>query len=132
MWSFVNSKNNQIYIWLAIDRNTRQIVGCFICDTTRKSARKLWDSLPEVYQQNAIAYTDFWQAYKTVILLNNHRAVVKETGLTNHIERLNNTFASRLYGSNRIFYHDSQTLSRHSRTATEGENITLNNSLSSK
>ncbi len=39
-----------------------------------------------------IAYTDFWQAYKTVILPKLHRAVGKETGLTNHIERLNNTF----------------------------------------
>ncbi len=37
------------------------------------------------------AYTDFWQAYKTVIPPERHRAVGKETGLTNHIERLNNT-----------------------------------------
>ncbi len=62
MWSFVDSKNNQVYIWLAIDKKTRQIVGCFIGDRTRKSARQLWESLPEIYQQNSIAYTDFWQA----------------------------------------------------------------------
>ena len=68
MWSFVDSKKNDVYIWLAIDRNSREIVGCFVGDRTRKSARKLWASLPELYQKYAIAYTDFWQVYKTVRL----------------------------------------------------------------
>ncbi|MDZ4872078.1 MAG: hypothetical protein CLLPBCKN_001466 [Chroococcidiopsis cubana SAG 39.79] len=44
-WSFVNSKKNEVYIWLAIDRDSRKIVGCFVGDRTRKSARQLWDSL---------------------------------------------------------------------------------------
>ena len=30
MWSFVDSKKNPVYIWLAIDRNSRKIVGCFV------------------------------------------------------------------------------------------------------
>jgi insertion element IS1 protein InsB len=96
MWSFVEGKRNEIYIWLAIDRDTREIVGCFVGDRTRKSARQLWASLPNVYQECAIAYTDFWQAYKTVIPHERHRAVGKETGQTNHIERLNNTFRQRV------------------------------------
>jgi transposase-like protein len=61
MWSFVERKKNEIYIWLAIDRNSRKIIGCYIGDRTRKSAHKLWASLPKVYQQSAFAYTDFWQ-----------------------------------------------------------------------
>jgi len=96
MWSFVDSKKNEIYIWLAIDRDSRKIVGCFVGDRTRKSARKLWASLPEIYQQSAFVYTDFWQAYKIVIPHKRHRAIGKETGLTNHIERLNNTFRQRV------------------------------------
>lgn len=96
MWSFVDSKKNEIYIWLAIDRDTREIVGCFVGSRTRQSARQLWASLPAVYRQYAIAYTDFWQAYQTVIPRKRHRAVGKETGQTNHIERLNNTFRQRI------------------------------------
>ena len=46
-------------------------------------------SLPTVYQQCAVAYTDFWQAYKTLIPAKEHRDVNKETGQTNRIERLN-------------------------------------------
>ena len=38
LWSFINSKKNEVYIWLAIDRDSRKIVGCFIGDRTRKSA----------------------------------------------------------------------------------------------
>ena len=58
-WSFVDSKENEYYIWLAIDRDTREIVVCFVGDRTRKSARQLWASLPDIYQQCAVAYTDF-------------------------------------------------------------------------
>jgi insertion element IS1 protein InsB len=96
MWSFVASKKNAFYIWLAIDRDTREIVGCYVGDRTRQSARKLWGSLPGIYRQCAVAYTDFWQSYKTVIPNKRHRAVGKETGQTNHIERLNNTFRQRI------------------------------------
>ncbi len=49
-------------------------------------------SLPGVYRQCAVAYTDFWESYKTVIPSKRHRPVGKETGQTNHIERLNIAF----------------------------------------
>jgi IS1 family transposase/transposase-like protein len=113
MWSFVFSKKNEVYIWLAIDRNSRKIVGCYIGDRTRKSARKLWASLPEIYQQSAFAYTDFWQAYKTVIPHKRHRAVGKETGLTNHIERLNNTLRQRVSRLVRASLSFSKKLNNH-------------------
>jgi len=113
LWSFVNSKKNEVYIWLAIDHNSRKIVGCYIGDRTRKSARKLWADLPEIYQQSAFAYTDFWQAYKTVIPPKRHRAVGKETGLTNHIERLNNTFRPRVSRLVRQSLSFSKKLNNH-------------------
>ncbi len=59
LWSFVNSKKNDVYIWLAIDRDSRKIVGCFVGDRTRKSARQLWASLPDVYQRSTVAYSRF-------------------------------------------------------------------------
>ena len=39
------------WIWLGIDRGTREIVGVFVGDRSRQSAKKLWDSLPGVYRQ---------------------------------------------------------------------------------
>lgn len=96
LWSFVGSKKNTVYIWLSIDRYTREIVGCFIGDRTRKLACQLWASLPGIYRHCAVVYTDFWQPYKKVIPASRHRAVGKEAGQTNPIERFNNTFRQRL------------------------------------
>ena len=113
MWSFIGSKKNAVYIWLAIDRYTREIVGRFIGDRTRKSARQLWASLPGVYRQCAVAYTDFWQSYEKVIPSNRHRAVGKGTGQTNHIERLNNAFRQRLSRLVRKSLSFSKKLNNH-------------------
>jgi len=61
----------------------------------KATARKLWASLPGVYRQCAITYTDFWEAYAAVLPSKRHRAVGKESGQTNHIERFNNTLRQR-------------------------------------
>jgi IS1 family transposase len=85
LWSFVNYKINKVWIWIVIDRKTRRILACYLGDRTRKSAQKLWDSLPERYRQNSTCYTDFWQAYKKVIPDSQHRPVGKESRETNHM-----------------------------------------------
>ncbi len=85
MWSFVGNKDNKQWIWLAIDRDTREITGVHVGDRSRTGAQDLWNSLPPVYRQCSVCYTDFRDAYKTVIPVRRHKAVGKETGLTNHI-----------------------------------------------
>lgn len=60
LWSFVDNKGNQQWVWLALDINTREIVGVYISNRDKTAAWKLWDSLPPVYRQCALAYTDFW------------------------------------------------------------------------
>jgi len=96
MWSFVSNKENKKWLWLAIDRDTREVVGMAVGDRSRKTAQELWDSLPGVYRQCAVSYTDFWDAYKTIFPSKRHRSVAKKTGLTNHIERLNCTLRQRI------------------------------------
>jgi len=96
MWSFVNNKGNKQWIWLAMDRNTREIVGVYVGSRDKTGAQGLWDSLPPVYRQCAIAYTDFWEAYASVFPSKRHRPVGKETGKTNHIERFNCTMRQRI------------------------------------
>jgi IS1 family transposase/transposase-like protein len=96
MWSFVGNKKNKQWIWLAIDRDTREIIGVYVGDRSRDGAQSLWNSLPPVYRQCAVCYTDFWAAYETIIPSKRHRAVGKETGQTNHIERFNNTMRQRI------------------------------------
>ncbi|WP_456297634.1 IS1 family transposase [Dactylococcopsis salina] len=96
MWSFVGSKRNKVWIWLAIDSLTHKLSVFKKRDRDRAAARKLWDSLPPVYRQCATCYTDFWEAYQGILPTKRHQAVGKETGQTNHIERFNNTLRQRV------------------------------------
>lgn len=96
LWSFVNNKGNKQWVWLAIDADTREIIGCHIGERSRESAVALWQSIPAVYRQCAKVYTDFWQAYVNVIPSKRHEAVGKDSGLTSYIERLNNTLRQRI------------------------------------
>lgn len=96
LWSFVGDKGNKQWVWLALDADTREIIGCQVGDRSRASARQLWQSLPAVYRQCAKVYTDYWEAYETVIPSTRHFAVGKESGLTSYIERLNNTMRQRV------------------------------------
>ena len=96
MWSFVNDKGNKQWIWLALDVVTREIIGVHVGDRSEQGARQLWNSLPGVYRQCAIAYTDFWDVYGTVFPEKRHKAVGKETGKTSYIERFNCTLRQRV------------------------------------
>ena len=96
MWSFVLLKKNKYWIWLALDRETRKIVGVHVGDRSVIGAQALWDSLPPVYRQCGVCYTDYWDAYGKIFSAKHHKAIGKETGLTNHIERLNNTLRQRI------------------------------------
>ena len=113
MWSFVDNKGNKQWVWLALDAVTREIVGVYIGARDETSAQGLWDSLPAVYRQCAIAYTDFWAAYAAVLPSNRHRAVGKETGKTSYIERLNNTFRQRVSRLVRKTLSFSKSLENH-------------------
>ena len=114
LWSFVGSKNNQVWLWLAIDAQTRLIVGCAIGPRDKATADELWYSLPPDYRQPAVCYTDFLQAYASVLPAKRHKAVGKERGKTSHIERLNNTFRQRCSRLVRKTLSFSKKLANHS------------------
>ena len=113
MWSFVLNKKNKQWIWLAIDVASREIVGVFVGSRNRKGAKALWNSLPAVYRQCAVCYTDFWSSYETVIPKKRHKAVGKESGKTNRIERFNNTMRQRISRLVRMTLSFSKKLENH-------------------
>jgi insertion element IS1 protein InsB len=96
MWSFVGSKDCKYWIWLAKDIDTKEIVGCHIGSRDCIGAAGLWDSLPGVYRQCAVCYTDFWSAYENIFPYKRHRAVGKGSGKTNNIESMNSTMRQRI------------------------------------
>ena len=113
LWSFVDDKGNEQWVWLAMDVATREIVGCYIGDRSGTSAQALWDSLPAVYRQCAVIYSDFWVSYPVALPSQRHRAVGKETGLTSYIERFNCTLRQRVSRLVRKTLSFSKNLENH-------------------
>ena len=50
LWSFVLKKARKRWVWLALCRQTRQVVAYFIGDRSEQSCRKLWKRVPEAYR----------------------------------------------------------------------------------
>ena len=88
-------KAKDVWIWIALCRQSRQVVAFVVGDRSEASCRQLWEAIPPGYRA-AICYSDFWAAYAAVIPATQHRAVGKESGETAHIERHNNTLRQRL------------------------------------
>ena len=46
LWSFVEKRENKRWIWLILERRTRQIIAVHIGDRSQKSAIALWAKVP--------------------------------------------------------------------------------------
>lgn len=91
LWSYVGAHDKKVWIWLALERQTRRIVGLAFGDRSDETCRAMWQSLPPDYRKRARLYSDFWESYANVLPSKRLRQVGKDSGETAHIERLNNT-----------------------------------------
>ena len=94
LWSFVGSKGDVHWVWVALDAGTRRVLAMVVGDRSAATARRLWGALPRGYRTGATVYTDFLASYRVVIPRARHRAVGKDTGLTAHIERFGLTLTA--------------------------------------
>jgi IS1 family transposase len=95
LWSLVLKKASKRWIWIALCRQTRQVVAFVVGDRSEKTCRRLWKAIPEKFR-HAHCDTDFWKAYAKVLPATQHTAVGKESGETAHVERWNLTLRQRL------------------------------------
>lgn len=95
LWSFVGSKLQPRWVWLALCRRTRQIVAYWIGDRSETGALQLWRRIPRDYVRCA-SFSDRWPAYTHIFDYQRHRMVDKTEGETNHVERWFNTLRQRL------------------------------------
>jgi IS1 family transposase len=95
LYSFVLRKSNKMWIWIALCRQTRQVVARAIGDRSEKACLELWNNVPEEYRKGH-CFTDFWQVYQLVIPEDQLTQVGEETGETAHVKRWNCTLRQRL------------------------------------
>jgi IS1 family transposase len=87
LWSYVGSKANPVWIWLALESRTRRIVSFAFGDRSEQTAQQLYQGLPTYYQQQGIFFTHAWKSYN-ILPAEQHFAINRST---NHIERFNAT-----------------------------------------
>ena len=115
LWSYVGSKANKVWIWPALERQTRRIVGLAFGDRSEATCRAMWQSLPPDYRKRAVLYSDDWDSYATVLPSKRLRQVGKDSGETAPIERLNNTWRQRWANLVRKTLSFSKNLKEHER-----------------
>jgi len=111
-WSFVGKKTNKQWIWVAMHRQSRLIVGVYIGDRSSEGAKGLWESIPETIRTKACYHTDDWEAYKKVFDKATHLPS-KRKKETNHIERFWATLRQRCSRLVRLALSFSKKQQRH-------------------
>jgi insertion element IS1 protein InsB len=112
LWSFVGSKKQQVWLWIALCRRSRQVVAYTLGDRSTQTCEQLYNNLPESYK-HCKSYSDFWDAYTKVFPKTSHQALGKEAGETNHVERWNNTLRQRMARFVRKTLSFSKSLASH-------------------
>ena len=113
LWSFVGTKANRQWVWIAMDAMTRQIIAFHVGDRSGQSAQALWGKIPTGYQEQAMFYTDCYEVYKGVIPSVQPRAITKLARKTNHVERFTGTLRQRVSRLVRATLSFSKKLANH-------------------
>ena len=112
LWSFVDAKWQQCWLWVALCRRTRQVVAYTLGDRSQQSAFFLREAIPEDYCRRATR-SDFWEPYEIAFPARTHRCCGKEEGETNHVERFFGTLRARTSRLVRSAYSFSKSVERH-------------------
>ena len=79
LWSFVFRSKDKVWVWISMNRETREIVASACGDRSENTCRILWDRVLSAYQRSH-RFQDYWSAYRAVIPSEQHHPVGKETG----------------------------------------------------
>ena len=94
MWTFAQKRDNKQWLWLALCRRTKQIVGYYIGDRGIKACKQFSANIAPGYQ-NLITKSDMWKAYNKTFDPSLHECS-EYRGETSHIERCNATVRARM------------------------------------
>lgn len=96
LWSFVQRRENKRWVWLVLERRSRQIIALHIGSRSQTSAQALWAKVPAAIKAQALVLTDCWDAYAVAIPAAQHVACQKQSGQVSLIERFNGTLRQRV------------------------------------
>lgn len=94
LWSFVFSKLNRIWLWIALCRRTKQVVAFHLGNRDKESFDDFYLKVPIPYA-NCISRSDKLQVYKDLESYG-HRRCKKKEGQTTQVEAFNTILRQRL------------------------------------
>ena len=101
MWHYLGNKDKRCWIWIAICRATKLILGFFTGSRGKKAGRQFYNQIKSFTTSRTNWYTDYWKAYTDFIPVNQHTQSKKET--------------YTVEGYNASFRDDLQRLTRRTR-----------------
>jgi len=94
LWSFVQSKAQRVWIWIALCRRTKQVVAYHLGNRDKASFQKFYNSLPVKYA-NCLSTSDGLDVYK-ILKICGHSMGKKKEGRTSQVEAFNTVLRQRL------------------------------------
>jgi insertion element IS1 protein InsB len=95
LWSFVGSKTQQAWAWIALSRRNLQVLAFHVGSRSLESAQQLWKQVPQPWQENLV-FTDGYKVYQSLLAhtpLQHCRCLKKDEtswGETSVVEGANN------------------------------------------
>jgi len=102
MWTFVGSKANAMWVWLALSRRNLQIIGFHIGGRSLEDARQLWEQVPAKWR-GFLVFTDAYPVYPQLFANAPHQLCAGTRGErdtserdTSEVEGANNALRQRV------------------------------------
>ena len=95
MGAFVGRRKCKVWLWLAVERASRRIVGWVLGGRGAAACRRLRQALPPRFQRQTAYYTGAWEAYAKVLPAAAHRPSAKGSGQTSIAEAINCSLRQR-------------------------------------
>ena len=73
MWSFVRKKENEIWIWLALEVNSRKILSYAVGDRSVYTFKKLWDRIDDKIKRCNISHRSLGRLQSNPLQAKNHK-----------------------------------------------------------
>jgi len=94
LWSFVQSKAQRVWVWIALCRQTKQVVAYHLGNRDKKSFLEFYNKVPLDYA-NCLSTSDGFEAYK-MLRIYGHSMGKKKEGRTAQVEAFNTILRQRL------------------------------------
>ena len=109
MWHYIQNKQDKCWIWIAICKVTKLILGFTTGTRGQKTGKKLFDNITQFTPSDTTYYTDWWEPYTKFVPQHQHYQGKDQT--------------YTVEGYNASFRDDLQRLTRRTRAYSKSQDM---------